>query len=97
MLGGGCAGGVLTESNGAASIVSSTLSARATVCDASSETTSKGEKLPASSNRCKIFVTLSCGSGIRPSTAAMVLFGRPAMNSSLGAPCVRRYQDLWYG
>ena len=78
---------ILTVSKGAASMVSSTLSARATECEARRETTSKGVKPPASSNRAKILVTSSAGSGIRPSTAGIVWLGRPAKNSRRGAPC----------
>ena len=71
----------LTVSKGAASMVSSTLSARAMECDARRETTSNGLKLPASANRSRMDVTLSCGSGIKPSMAGAVALGRPAKNS----------------
>ena len=70
----------------AASMVGLTLSARATEHEASRETTSKGLKLPALAKRFKMVVTLSEGRGMRPSTAGAVALGRPARNSSRGAP-----------
>ena len=73
------------ESKGTAWMVGSTWSERAIEWDAKSETTSSVVK-PASVNLAKISSSVSFGSGTRPSGEACWALGRPAKNSSCGAP-----------